>query len=820
MQITFIPLDYETLDIQNKSFVKIFGRTSEGKTCCVFDHLKEYFYVTVKEDYDPKRIQEIIENQDYEYQEKKIKVISTELTKRSFLSKEVNAIKISVSSSHHIFPVSDALKKMPEVEHILETDISPITKYIIEKKFVPLVWQNISGKVLNNEPELLGADSIVDADLCLLAEKIEQSKSQQEFIPKVLSFDIEADEFEIGKGEILMISVSSNNFRKVLTWKKASKKPDFVEYVKDEADMIEKFIEYVNKVNPDIITGYFTDGFDLPYLRARAENHKIKLSLGLDNSQVKFQKGRITKAKISGRVHVDMFRFIDTILAPSLKSETISLNEVANEILSEKKLDIDFSNGIENIDLEKFYHYNLQDSILTEKLFNKLWPNIQELVKLTQEPMFTATRDSYSQLVESYILHNLSRFNELAPNKPSHENISERRQRAKYEGAFVKQPIPGLYENIVLFDFTSLYPSIISSFNISPASLTKDTNDCYKTPEFMMNNKESVFYFKKKESHIPILIKEIINMRKAIKKQLKQNPAPELKARSYALKTIMNAAYGYYAYFGARYYCIECAASTAAFGRFYIKKVIDLAEKQGFKVIYGDTDSIAIHLNKKTKQEAIDFLKTINNELPGEMELELEDFYKRGLFVSKRTVEAGAKKKYALINESSKIKIRGFETVRRDWCMLAKSVQDNVIKMILNNGNEKQALSFLQTTIKDIKERKIEKKEMIIKTQLKKPIEEYKSISPHVTIAKKMRENGIPARPGTLIEYYIAETNSEAKNSLVRDKAKLPNEKGEYNIKYYLEHQIIPAVENIFEIFSVNTKEACDGKKQKCLFEY
>ena len=64
------------------------------------------------------------------------------------------------------------------------------------------------------------------------------------------------------------------------------------------------------------------------------------------------------------------------------------------------------------------------------------------------------------------------------------------------------------------------------------------------------------------------------------------------------------------------------------------------------------------------------------------MELELEDFYKRGIWVSKRTGEAGAKKKYALIDEKGKLKIRGFETVRRDWCNLARELQNNIIRQI------------------------------------------------------------------------------------------------------------------------------------------
>ena len=75
-----------------------------------------------------------------------------------------------------------------------------------------------------------------------------------------------------------------------------------------------------------------------------------------------------------------------------------------------------------------------------------------------------------------------------------------------------------------------------------------------------------------------------------------------------------------------------------------------------------------------------------------------------------------------------------------------------------------------------------------------------------------MEEAGIPIKQGNLVEYYIAETRERKK--LVREKVKLPDEKGEYNIEYYLEHQILPAVENIFQVFGVELNEIIGEKKK------
>ncbi|MEK6898129.1 MAG: DNA polymerase domain-containing protein, partial [Nanoarchaeota archaeon] len=120
--------------------------------------------------------------------------------------------------------------------------------------------------------------------------------------------------------------------------------------------------------------------------------------------------------------------------------------------------------------------------------------------------------------------------------------------------------------------------------------------------------------------------------------------------------------------------------------------------------------------------------------------------------------------------------------------------------------------------IKKLIQRKIEKEDLMIKTQLKKSLSEYKAISPHVIAARKMNENKIPISYGNIVEYYIAE--SKEKKALVRDRVKLPDEKGEYDIEYYLKHQILPAVENIFQVFGVNTEELMERKKQKKLSEF
>ncbi|MFC1710907.1 hypothetical protein ACFLZJ_02005 [Nanoarchaeota archaeon] len=138
--------------------------------------------------------------------------------------------------------------------------------------------------------------------------------------------------------------------------------------------------------------------------------------------------------------------------------------------------------------------------------------------------------------------------------------------------------------------------------------------------------------------------------------------------------------------------------------------------------------------------------------------------------------------------------------------------------MILKDGNEKKALEYVKTIIKKLKERKILKKDLIIRTQLKKPISEYVAISPHVIAAKKMEKQEIPVSTGNLISYFIAQT--KGKKKLVRDKVMLPHEKAKYDINYYQERQVLPAIENIFQVFNINTKEIIEGKRQTKLGDF
>jgi len=825
----FTPIDYDYFDFEGRNYARIIGRDKQGKRVCVIDSCPIYLWAILSDKLNEKKIKNLIEEIKeirLDIKGRQTNVEKVELHDKNFLGKKVQALKIFATNYKDLHDIADRLV-LPGIENRRGYDLGFVTHYIVESGISPLQWYKIEGDVLDNSGEFGGIDQNLDSDLTIRLQKhkkIVDDIKEPGFAPKILAYDIESDEFQIGKGEILMVSLVGENFKKVITFKKPHKKLDYVEVVKDEAELLERFVHHVRKVSPDFLVGYFSDGFDLPYLKARATHLKIPLNLGLDDSQPRFFRAGAGKGlgtgKISGIVHIDLMKFIQTAYAQYMQSETLSLNEVSREFLGDSKKDFKFkhSSKIKKEEWDDYFEYNLHDSVLTYGLFQKFWPDMQEFVRVIQEPVFDLSRAGLSRYTESYILHNLDKFNEIPERRPKYEEIGERRN-VRVEGAFVFEPTPGLYENIAMFDFTSMHTSIIVTHNLSKSTfLKKKEKNSYESPEITEKGKKVKYYFSKKPGFFPELMKEIFELRKKAKEDYKKNPNITTKARSNAFKLLSASAHGYVAFFGARYYSHEASASILAFVRKYNKETIEKVEKAGHKVIFGDTDSVAFLMNNKTEADIKKLLEKLNSELPGIMQLELEDFFTRGLWVTRRTGTIGAKKKYALIGKDGKLKIRGFETVRRDWCHLARELQNKIIRLILKDGNEIQALKYLKEIVKKVKQREIARDEITIRTMLQKPIEDYKAISPHVIAAKKMKALGIPISGANLIEYFVAETRE--KKSLVREKVKLPEEKGEYNIEYYLNRQILPAVENIFQVFGIEVREIFSGKKQTKLGDF
>ncbi|HSU72261.1 MAG TPA: DNA polymerase domain-containing protein, partial [Candidatus Binatia bacterium] len=414
--------------------------------------------------------------------------------------------------------------------------------------------------------------------------------------------------------------------------------------------------------------------------------------------------------------------------------------------------------------------------------------------------------------VEWYLIKQAAKFNEVVLNHPTHHQ-QQGRMMARFKGALVFEPRPGLYENIVVFDYRSLYPSIIASHNISPGMM--NVPGC-KVETKVPFDGEDIRICQDRKGFVSAVIGDIILQRAKIKEQIKRTAKKDalLLARSEALKVLANSVYGYLGFAPARWYSFSGGQSVTAYGRHYITQVIDKAREAEFTVLYSDTDSVFLMLGQKTEQDALDFMKRINKDLPELMELDYENFYPRGLFVSIKASEAGAKKKYALMDRKGNLKIRGFETVRRNTAFIAKDVQKDVLQMVLGEGKPEKAVAHVKQVIQDLRQNKVPLEKVVIWTQLTKDPREYESVGPHVAAAKRLQARGTMVGPGDMIKYVVMKGKGK-----IRDRVQLEDEaqQDEYDADYYIENQVLPAVEKIFAVFGVSVDELEQKGLQKTL---
>ena len=215
-----------------------------------------------------------------------------------------------------------------------------------------------------------------------------------------------------------------------------------------------------------------------------------------------------------------------------------------------------------------------------------------------------------------------------------------------------------------------------------------------------------------------------------------------------------------------------------------------------------------LELEAEIKAKAQEFLKNLNSTLPESMELEYEGFYRRGFFVSKKT--------YAVI-ENGEIIAKGLELVRRDWAPIVKQTQEAVLMAILEEGDSDKAIGEVKKVLKKLRKGEIDNKELVIHTQITKPLNQYKQVGPHVVAAQIIEDHGIKVSKGTIIQYIIVKGKGSISQRAV------PYEYSEgynYDKDYYINNQLIPAVERIMYSFGYTRKDLQDiaaGEVQQSL---
>ncbi len=803
--ITGAVLDIDYLVAGPAALIRLTVMGSDGKSHEVFDpSFKPYFYLVPKGEVHEQDVMQIVVREPTGV----IRPQKVEKVKLSLFGKETDAFKVTASAPFEIPKLSAAASSLGER---YEDDIPFSKRYVIDKGIEQLTCFSISVREENGK---LAAESLAREP----GARVE---------PNVLCFDIETYN-PLGvprpeKDPIIMISYSYNARGKrgggVLTFKHIDL--PFVETLGSEVEMLERFSSLLDELDIDIVSGYNSANFDIKYMLDRAKALRHDLDLSRFDGGTRYERhGLVDRVKIAGRAHVDMYqvvKFISVVGAAEriLKLNSYTLKNVYEALTDDKKLTVEkrdiykLWDGSDD-DLKILARYNMNDSEALHKVFDMLAPITMELSRITGDTLSDVAVSTTGQLVEFMLMRYAHNFGELVPNKPTEQEIRARLANPII-GAYVKTPLPGIYENLAIFDFRGLYPSIIVSHNIDPSSICETCTDYYESPD-------GIRFDKHRRSITPTILRSMIEQRIEVKRQFKEHPdSLTLGSRSQALKIVANSFYGYLGYARSRWYSRACASSVTAYGRQYITQTIDEAERRGFRVIYGDTDSLVMLLGGKSKDEAMAFMREYNSGLPESMELELEDFYARGVFVGKKSDKepVGAKKKYALISERGRIKVRGFELVRRDWSRIARDTQMRVLEAILKDGSAEKAAELVRHVIEELRSGKVPMKELVINTQLRKSIDSYDSKSPELAAARKALESGAKRRDElehAVIGYVITKSGSS-----VSDKARLEEMAKDYDPDYYISHQVLPATMRILKELNFSEEELRKGGKQSKL---
>lgn len=806
-EIFFFILDvrYETMS-SGRPQIKIFGVTEDKKSVLVKDkNFDSYFYAILKPDADVAQTLQKLRSLEIKRDAETVKIKDTAISNKNLLKKQVKVIKIIADHPNDISILQDALRSFDEISARQEADIKFYRRYLVDKNLIPCTLCKAVGNLISGS----------DADIILGAQKVEQANTDLMPQPKSLAFDIEtlcSGTFPSPKSDsIITISFyGSDGFKKAITWKRFPNAPDYVTFVDGELKLLEEFIKTIKQFKPEFIVGYGSDSFDFPFILERCQKYKTKLDLGLNGSEILINANG---AGFAGLVHIDILHFIGNILG----LETERLDLVAKELLRKDKLSYPkypkkinelWEVGLED-ELSNLIEYKLNDAQLIYELFLNVLPTQLQLVKLIGLPPFDIARATYGKLVEEFLIKNCSRFGQLILRRPEQSEIIERR-RQTYSGGFVVEPRPNLYKNVCVFDFKSSYPQIIAAHNISPETINCEC--CrYKGGHHIT---EDLWFCSKEKGFMPELVQEIIERRRRIlailEKTSDDDPARmELSARAHALKYVAVSFYGYLGFSGARWYSLDCAKAITLLGRNYIQMVIKEGEKFGFEVLYSDTDSVFILLKDKLIDDAKKFLSIINSILPSPMELEYRDFYPSALFLGKKDESGGAKKRYALLTKNGNLILRGLESIRGDWSELAKNCQKEVLNIILKEGNVEEAVAYVQKLIQNVKERKVDLNDLIIKVRLTKSLNKYVARTPYVLAGELAAQKGHDVGEGFVVSYIIkGGENKISERVLLAEDAHLQD----YDPEYYCENQILRTVYKVFEIFGYTDEKLKSGQ--------
>jgi DNA polymerase-2 len=610
----------------------------------------------------------------------------------------------------------------------------------------------------------------------------------------------------------------------------------------DERGLLTALMRRMQGIDFDILTGWNVIDFDLAVLAAASTRCGVPFEVGRVPGPVRVIRDRSSwgrsRAEIPGRVVLDG---IELLKGAFVKLQDYRLETAAREILGEGKLALEAGGGsgraeaIERAlreDLPRFVEYNLRDAQLVLGILDRA--GLVDLAVrrslLTGMPL-----DRVGASIASFdflYLHELRRRGYVAPSVGA-----EPEEIAPTLGGAVLEPTPGLHDNVLAFDFKSLYPSLVRTFNIDPLGYVPEP-DPREAPDLIRAPNGACF--RREPGILPEMVATLFPRRDAAKRRGDAIGA-------HALKILMNSFYGVLATPACRFYSAPVANAITHFGQWALRWARDQVEAWGHRVLYGDTDSLFVTSGVERESDktgaagdagaaaragadgresarrlGVELCGRVNDALrahirerfglESHLELEFEALYARFFLPAVRHGSAGARKRYAGLLVSppgpdgpgrEEVVFVGMEVVRRDWTELSKIFQRGLFERLFRGASKEAVAEYLRGFVRDLREGRHDD-HLVYRKALRKELRDYTATTPpHVQAARKLGRS-----VSGIIEYVVTTAGPEPASRRT----------GAIDYEHYVLKQIRPIAEQVLPLLGLGFEEAAGGGVQGRLF--
>jgi DNA polymerase-2 len=599
----------------------------------------------------------------------------------------------------------------------------------------------------------------------------------------------------------------------------------------DERALLAAVERRIREVDPDVITGWNVVDFDLRVWSGRCGALRVPLALGRVAGEILFQQEfgftREARAVVPGRVVLDGL----ALVRDALRLDDYRLGAVARELLGRSKKIAEVADPAAEIarmyreDPAALVAYNREDARLVLDILAH-----EGLLSLAVERSLLSGMqlDRVGASIASFdllYLPELRRRGFAAPSvaaeRKAEQSVGPREgaeasegapPQGRVQGGAVLDSVPGMFASVAVYDFKSLYPSLIRTFQLDPLAHALAAEASFAQRAEGERRPEDAIVapggarFAREGAILPSVIERFMERRAAAK-------ARGDRHADQAIKIMMNALFGVLGAASCRFFDPAIANAITGFGQEILHRTRDVFEAAGVPVIYGDTDSVFVQLDARgrnprgeaerlrdqVQRRISDHIRS-THRVASHLELELECIYERFFMPRVRSGRSGSKKRYAGWREG-RLELVGLESVRRDWPAVARRLQRGLLERAFT---EAPVLPFVREIVEAVRRGDLDDELVYAKRVRKGSLDRYTGTAPpHVQAARKAGAS----RAGPVVRYVITAGGPEP----VFHGRPLP---ANIDRPHYVERVLRPIAEAILEPLGLHSEDALGEPRQ------